>query len=125
MKKLINKGKLHLEQLTLKNNNYRKVIQTGKYSQLVIMSILPGQEIGLETHDTTDQFFRIEHGTAKVVLGKKNYILKAGDSIIIPAGTKHNLINTSKKAKLKLYTVYSPAVHKPGTIQKTKPKHDD
>lgn len=117
-------GKLHLEKLTLKNNNYRKVVQTCKHSQLVIMSLLPSQEIGLETHNTTDQFFRVEHGTAKVVLGKKSYNLVSGDSIIIPAGTKHNVINTSKSDKLKLYTVYSPGVHKPGTVQKTKPKND-
>jgi mannose-6-phosphate isomerase-like protein (cupin superfamily) len=118
------KGKLHLEKITLKNNNYRKVLETCKHSQLVVMSLDPQQEIGLEVHKETDQFFRIEHGQAKVVLGKKSFNLVAGDSIIIPAETKHNVINTSKTGKLKLYTVYSPGVHKPGTVQKTKPKND-
>jgi mannose-6-phosphate isomerase-like protein (cupin superfamily) len=118
------KGKLHLEKLTLKNNNYRKVIDTQKFAQLVVMSLLPKEEIGFEVHKTTDQFFRIEHGEAKIFIGKNKYVLKSGDSIFIPANTKHNVINTSNINKLKLYTIYSPPVHKDKTVQKTKPKED-
>lgn len=117
-------AKLHLEKITLKNNNYRQVLFTGKHAQLVIMSLLPKQEIGMEVHKTTDQFFRVEHGQTKIIINGKSFNLKSGDSIIVPAGSKHNVINTSKTDKLKLYTVYSPGVHKPNTIQKVKPNKD-
>ena len=111
-----------IEKETLKNNNFRKVLFTGKHEQLVLMSLLPLEEIGNEVHKNVDQFFRIEGGEAKFVLanGKEKRIAKNGDVIIVPAGTFHNVINTSKTKKLKLYTIYSPPNHPPGTIHKTK-----
>ncbi len=110
-----------IEKLTGKNKFFRQVLFTGKYTQLVVMCLKPGEEIGNEVHKTVDQFFRIEEGTAKFVLkGKEEYKVKAGDAVIVPAGTFHNVINTSKKDPLKLYTLYSPPNHKPGTIHKTK-----
>lgn len=111
-----------IEKETLKNNYFRKVLFTGKYAQLVVMSLLPTEEIGNEVHKHVDQFFRIEAGEAKFVLnnGKDKRIAKNGDAVIVPAGTFHNVINNSKTKKLKLYTVYSPPNHPSGTIHKTK-----
>ena len=110
-----------IEKLSLKNNNFRKVLFTGKHVQLVVMSLLPGEEIGNEVHKQVDQFFRIESGEAKLVVnGKSKGIAKDGGSFLIPAGTWHNIINNSKTKKLKLYTLYSPPNHPPGTIHKTK-----
>jgi mannose-6-phosphate isomerase-like protein (cupin superfamily) len=110
-----------IEKLTGKNKYFREVLFTGKYTQLVVMCLQPGEEIGNEVHKTVDQFFRIEEGTAKFVFkGKEEHKVKAGDGVIVPAGTFHNVINTSKKDPLKLYTLYSPPNHKPGTIHKTK-----
>lgn len=111
-----------IEKETLKNNNFRKVLFTGKHCQLVVMSLLPNEEIGNEIHKNVDQFFRIESGEAKFVVdnGKEKRIAKNGDVVIIPAGTYHNVINTSKTKKLKLYTIYSPPNHPPNTIHKTK-----
>lgn len=111
-----------IEKETLKNNNFRKVLFTGKHQQLVVMSLLPNEEIGNEVHKNVDQFFRIEGGEAKFVIdgGKEKRIAKNGDVVIIPAGTFHNVVNNSKTKKLKLYTIYSPPNHPPGTIHKTK-----
>jgi len=111
-----------IEKETVKNNYFRKVLFTGKYAQLVVMSLKPAEEIGNEVHKHVDQFFRIEEGEAKFVLnnGKEKHIAKNGDAVIVPAGTWHNVINNSKTKKLKLYTVYSPSNHPPGTIHKTK-----
>ena len=98
-----------LEALTLKNKYFRKVLFTGKHSQLVLMCLQPGEEIGNEVHKTVDQFFRIEEGSAKFVFnGKEIHLVHANDGVIVPAGTYHNVINTSKTNPLKLYTVYSP-----------------
>lgn len=111
-----------IEKDTLKNNYFRKVLFTGKHAQLVVMSLLPGEEIGNEVHKKVDQFFRLEGGEAKFVLknGKETHHLGNAGAIIVPAGTWHNVINTSKTRKLKLYTIYSPPNHPPGTIHKTK-----
>lgn len=110
-----------IEKLSLKNNNFRKVLFTGKHAQLVVMSLLPSEEIGNEVHKHVDQFFRIESGEAKFVLnGKEKRIAINGDAVIAPAGTFHNVINNSKTKKLKLYTIYSPPNHPAGTIHKTK-----
>jgi len=111
-----------IEKQTLKNNYFRKVIFTGKHSQLVLMTLKPREEIGNEVHPHVDQFFRIEAGEAKFVLnnGKEKHIAKNGYAVIVPAGTYHNVINNSKTKKLKLYTVYSPPNHPAGTIHKTK-----
>jgi len=109
-----------IERETLKNNYFRKVLFTGKHSQLVVMSLKPEEEIGNEVHKNVDQFFRIEQGKAKFVFNrKKSFIAKDGDAVIVPAGTWHNVINISKE-KLKLYTIYSPPNHPRGTIHKTK-----
>ena len=116
----------HIEKLTEKNKSFRQVLYTGKYAQLVVMCLQPGEEIGNEVHDTVDQFFRIEEGQAKFVFGSaEEHKVKAGDAVIIPAGTYHNVINTSKTEKLKLYTVYSPPNHPDGTIHKTKAEAEE
>jgi mannose-6-phosphate isomerase-like protein (cupin superfamily) len=111
----------NIEKLTTKNNFFRKVLFTGKHTQLVVMSLLPGEEIGTEVHKKVDQFFRIEAGRAKFVFnGKEVHLAKADDAIIVPAGTIHNVINPSKTEKLKLYTLYSPPNHPDKTIHRTR-----
>ena len=110
-----------IEKLTEKNKYFRQVLYTGKYAQLVVMSLQPGEEIGNEVHNTVDQFFRIEEGEAKFVFsGKEDHVVKSGDAVIVPAGTFHNVINNSSKEPLKLYTIYSPPNHPDGTVHKTK-----
>ena len=108
-----------IEKLTLKNSNFRKVLYTSKYSQLVLMSLLPGEEIGLEVHKTHDQFFRFEAGKGAVVIDRTRRAVKDGDCIIVPAGSWHNVINTGK-TKLRLYTIYSPPEHRDGVVRRTK-----
>jgi mannose-6-phosphate isomerase-like protein (cupin superfamily) len=115
----------NIENLTLKNSNFRKVLFTAKHMQLVLMSIKVGTDIGMETHKHTDQFIRIESGVGMAILDGKKYKLTDGSAVVIPAGTKHNIINISKTEPLKLYTIYTPPEHKPNTIQKNKPLHDD
>jgi len=115
----------NIEKETLDNNNFRKVIATGKKEQLVLMSLKPGEDIGDEVHPDTDQFIRVEEGTGKAVFNEKeSHKLNNKDATVITAGTFHNIINTSKKKPLKLYTVYAPPHHKPGIIQKNKPGKD-
>lgn len=109
-----------IEEETLDNAYFRQVIFTGKYSQLVLMSLKPGEEIGLETHDTIDQFFRVEQGQGKFIIGDEEHVLGDGEAAVIPAGSKHNVINVSETEDLKLYTIYSPPEHPEGTIHKTK-----
>jgi mannose-6-phosphate isomerase-like protein (cupin superfamily) len=110
-----------IEKLTLENTYFRQVLFTGKHSQLVLMCLRPGEEIGDEVHPSVDQFFRIERGEAKFVLDEKQeHPARDGDAVIVPAGTYHNVINTSKAAPLKLYTIYSPPNHPSGTVHKTK-----
>jgi mannose-6-phosphate isomerase-like protein (cupin superfamily) len=110
-----------IEKLTEKNNYFRQVLFTGKHTQLVVMCLQKGEEIGNEVHPNTDQFFRIEEGEAKFVLnGSEAHIVGAGDAVVVPAGTYHNVINTSKTRQLKLYTLYSPPNHPEGTVHKTK-----
>jgi mannose-6-phosphate isomerase-like protein (cupin superfamily) len=110
-----------IEGLTLKNDYFRNVLFTGKHCQLVVMCLQPGEEIGNEVHADVDQFFRIEKGEAKFVLnGKEEHVAHATDAVVVPAGTYHNVINTSKSQQLKLYTVYAPPNHAAGTIHKTK-----
>jgi mannose-6-phosphate isomerase-like protein (cupin superfamily) len=116
----------NIEDLTLKNKFFRKVLYTGKYAQLVLMCLQPGEEIGNEVHPTVDQFFRIEEGEAKFVFnGKEEHVTHDGDAVIAPAGTYHNVINTSKSKQLKLYTVYSPPNHPDGKIHKTKAEAEE
>ncbi len=112
--------KTNIERDTLKNKNFRKVIYTGKNSQLVLMSLNPKEEIGLETHPENDQFLRFEGGKGRVEIDGNKYQVKDGDAVVIPAGAKHNVINTSAADELKIYTIYSPPHHKDGIIHKTK-----
>ena len=109
----------NIEGKTLSNDYFRQVIYTAPHSQLVVMSLLPGEEIGKEVH-TVDQFLRIEQGTGKAILNGEEHEIGDGTAIVVPAGPEHNIINTSQTDKMKLYTVYSPAQHKDGTIHKTK-----
>ncbi len=110
----------NIEAETVANTNFRKVLFTAPHSQLVLMSLLPGEEIGMEVHPNIDQFFRFEAGQGKAVLNGEEITFKANDVVIVPAGTNHNIINTSQSESLKLYTVYSPANHPVGTIHATK-----
>lgn len=110
----------NIENETIQNNSFRKVLYTGKHSQLVLMSLKPLEEIGMEVHEDNDQFFRFEKGHGKCVIDKNEYDLSDGTAIIVPAGAKHNIINTSKIEELKLYTIYSPAHHKDKIIRTTK-----
>ncbi|MEN6370534.1 MAG: cupin domain-containing protein [Armatimonadota bacterium] len=111
-----------IEKQTLENGYFRKVLFTGKHSQLVLMCLRGGEEIGNEIHPNVDQFFRLEHGEARFVLnnGSEEHIAHDGDAVVVPAGTYHNVINTSPTEDLKLYTIYSPPNHPDGTVHKTK-----
>ncbi|MBU1160124.1 cupin domain-containing protein [Patescibacteria group bacterium] len=110
----------NIENETLQNENFRKVLYTAKHSQLVLMSLKPGQDIGMEVHPDNDQFFRFEKGQGKTVIDGNEYELKDGVAVVIPAGAEHNIINTSESEDLKLYTIYSPAHHKDGVVRATK-----
>jgi mannose-6-phosphate isomerase-like protein (cupin superfamily) len=109
-----------IEKSTLENSNYRKVLYTGKYCQLVLMRLKPREEIGMEVHTGNDQFFRFEQGQGKCVIDGNEYELKDGSAIIVPAGARHNIINTSATEDLRLYTIYSPPHHKDGIVRATK-----
>ncbi len=110
----------HIEEDTLENNFFRKVLFTGSNSQLVLMALQPNEDIGSEVHPDNDQFFRFEAGEGKVAIDGQEYLVKDGDSVVIPAGAKHNIINTSATEMLKMYTIYSPAHHPDGTIHETR-----
>ena len=110
----------NIEKDTLENNNFRKVLYTGKHSQLVLMSLKPKEEIGMEVHTDNDQFFRFEKGQGKCIIDGNEYDLKDGSVIVVPAGAEHNIINVSETDDLKLYTIYSPAHHKDGVVRATK-----
>lgn len=109
-----------IEKDTKKNKDFRHVLYTGKYSQLVLMSLRPGEDIGEETHDDVDQFFRFEEGKGMVVIDGVENVVKDGYAVVVPAGARHNIINTSKKNDLRLYTIYSPPEHQDGTVRRTK-----
>ncbi|MBN2118277.1 MAG: cupin domain-containing protein [Anaerolineales bacterium] len=109
-----------IEKKTEENEYFREVLFTGPHSQLVVMSLKPGEDIGLETHGDIDQFIRVEGGEGKAILDGQEYKLEDGSAIVIPAGTEHNVVNTSSKEALKLYTIYTPPEHPDGTIHKTK-----
>lgn len=110
----------NIEELTLANNNFRKVLYTASHSQLVLMSLKPNEDIGMEVHKDNDQFFRFESGEGKVIIDSNEYEVKDGFAIVVPAGAQHNVINTSSSLGLKLYTIYSPAHHKDGIVRPTK-----
>jgi mannose-6-phosphate isomerase-like protein (cupin superfamily) len=109
-----------IEKDTVKNKDFRRVLYTGKFSQLVLMSLKPGEEIGEEVHDDVDQFFRFEEGKGVVVIDDVENEVKDGVAVVVPSGAKHNVINTSKKNDLKLYTIYSPPEHQDGVVRHTK-----
>ena len=118
----------NLEEAARNNENYRTTLWTGQYFQITLMSIAPGHDVGLEVHHETDQFLRIEQGTATVYLGESKKSLKSwpannNDAIIVPAGTWHNIVNTGE-TPLKIYSIYSPPHHPYGTIHVTKEMAD-
>lgn len=110
----------NIEKETLANENFRKVLYTGHHSQLVLMSLKPGEEIGMEVHEDNDQFFRFEAGEGKVFIDGNEYVVGDGLAIIVPSGAEHNVVNTSATEDLKLYTIYSPAHHQDGVVRATK-----
>jgi mannose-6-phosphate isomerase-like protein (cupin superfamily) len=113
----------NIEQETADNQDFRRVLYTGDYTQLVLMSLEPSQSIGLETHGN-DQFFRFESGSGTVEIDGEEYSVRDGDCVIVPAGAKHNVTNASTVDALKLYTLYSPPHHMDGTVHKTKSEAD-
>lgn len=110
----------NIEKAALENTKFRQVLFTGPHAQLVVMALQPGEDIGLETHDDVDQFIRVEAGHGTALLDGKEQALEDGSAVVIPAGTKHNIINSSRTEALKLYTIYSPPEHPDGTIHETK-----
>jgi mannose-6-phosphate isomerase-like protein (cupin superfamily) len=110
----------NIEKKTLENSNFRAVLFTGGHMQLVVMSLKPMEDIGMEVHENVDQFFRFEKGEGKVIMNGEESIVGAEMVAIVPAGTQHNVINTSQTEDLKLYTIYSPANHPEGTVHVTK-----
>jgi len=110
----------NIEETTLENGNFRRVLYTSKHSQLVLMRLKPGEEIGMEVHEENDQFFRFEIGHGKCIIDGNEYEVGDGVAVVVPAGAQHNIVNTSKTKDLKLYTIYSPAHHKDGIIRTTK-----
>jgi mannose-6-phosphate isomerase-like protein (cupin superfamily) len=110
----------NIEKETLDNNNFRKVLYTSKHGQIVVMTLVPMEEIGMEVHEISDQFFRVETGEGKVIIDGEEAIISDGFAIVVPAGSQHNVINTSADKPLKLYTIYMPPHHKDGVIHATK-----
>lgn len=115
----MNGYKADIETLTAENTAFRQVLYTGRHLQLVLMALKPGEDIGMETHKTHDQFFRIEKGHGEIVIDGTKRKVKGGDAIIVPAGALHNLINTGDKP-LRLYTLYGPPNHVYGLLEKRK-----
>lgn len=109
----------NIAQATLENTDYRRVLYTGPHLQLVLMALGPGEEIGAETHDGHDQFFRVEQGRARIILGEEEREIGEGEALVVPSGTRHNVINISD-GPLKLYTIYAPPEHADGTVHPTK-----
>lgn len=107
----------NIERDTIRNEDYRRVLYTGPHMQLVLMTLRPGEEIGLEAHEGHDQFIRVEAGTGYVQLNGERQKLEDGSAVVIPSGTEHNVVNTSGVDELRLYTLYSPPEHPDGTVQ--------
>ena len=112
-----------IEELTEKNGDYRRVVYTGKHLQLVLMSLAPGEEIGAEVHQNGDQFFRVETGTGEVLIDDTRTQIKGDDAFVVPAGARHNVVNTGQKP-MTLYTLYSPPEHRDGFVAVTKADAD-
>lgn len=115
----------NIEKDTVENKNFRKVLYTGKNSQLVLMSLAPGEDIGMEVHNENDQFFRFESGQGKCMIDGNEYELSDGVAVVVPAGAEHNIINTSDSEDLKMYTIYSPAHHKDQIVRATKKEAEE
>ncbi len=115
----------NIEKDTLENEYFRKVIYTAPNLQLVLMTLQPGEEIGMETHDHGDQFFRVEGGEGEAILDGETHRLADGDIVVIPAGVEHNIVNTSSSKALRVYTIYTPPEHPDGTVNKTKAEADE
>ncbi|MDN7012982.1 cupin domain-containing protein [Methanoculleus sp. FWC-SCC3] len=111
---------IDIETETVKNTEFRRVLYTSNFSQLVLMRLKPGEEIGAEVHDDVDQFFRFEEGEGVVVIDDTKHTVKDGSAVIVPNGANHNVVNTSKTADLKLYTIYSPPEHRDKVVHKTR-----
>lgn len=109
-----------LEKETRKNTDFRRVLYTGRFSQLVLMKLAPGEEIGEEVHDTVDQFFRFEEGEGMVIIDGVKHRVQDGSGVIVPSGARHNVLNASSKKDLKLYTIYSPPEHQDKVVRHTK-----
>jgi mannose-6-phosphate isomerase-like protein (cupin superfamily) len=112
--------KINIKNATETNTNFRRVLYTGEKSQLVLMTLQPEEEIGLETHEENDQFFHFVSGTGKVVINEETYEVGDGDAVIVPAGAEHNVINLSASETLNIYTLYAPAHHKDQIVHPTK-----
>lgn len=110
----------NIEKKTLENPNFREVLYTAPHSQLVVMTLQPGEDIGLERHENGDQFIRVESGQGEAVMDGERHVLSNGVAVVIPAGAEHNIINTSLSEPMRLYTVYSPPQHPDGTVNSTK-----
>ena len=110
----------NIEKLTVGNTDFRRVLYTGERSQLVLMSLRPGEEIGAEVHEDNDQFFRFEKGRGKVIIDNTSYDVSDGDAVVVPRGAEHNVINASQTEELKLYTISSPPHHADGIVRATK-----
>lgn len=115
----------NIEKDTLDNSNFRKVLYSAAHCQLVLMSLQPKEEIGMEVHEENDQFFRFESGEGLVIIDGNEYIVGDGTAVIVPSGSQHNVVNTSDTKALKLYTIYSPAHHKDGIVRATKKEAEE
>ncbi|MFW6074754.1 MAG: cupin domain-containing protein [Chloroflexota bacterium] len=116
---------VNIEQRTVENDYFREVLFTAPHSQLVVMTLQPGEEIGLETHGDGDQFIRVESGSGEAILDGEKSSLGDGSAVVIPAGVEHNILNTSSDEPLRLYTVYSPPEHPDGTVNKNKAEAEE
>jgi mannose-6-phosphate isomerase-like protein (cupin superfamily) len=114
-----------IEQKTLDNEHFREVLYTAPHSQLVVMTLQPGEEIGTERHGEGDQFVRVESGEGEAILDGEHHPLADGSAVVVPAGIEHNFVNTSSSAALRLYTIYTPPEHPDGTIHRTKAEADE
>ncbi len=117
--------KENIEKLTIENKNFRKVLYTAKNMQLVLMSLKPGEDIGVEIHKENDQFFRFEGGEGRVFIDGTSYEVSDGDTVIVPAGSEHNVLNMSNKKDLKMYTIYATPHHKDGIVRETKKEAEE